>query len=27
VVTTGPWTDQGVATLAEAVPELASLGH
>jgi alkanesulfonate monooxygenase SsuD/methylene tetrahydromethanopterin reductase-like flavin-dependent oxidoreductase (luciferase family) len=25
VVTTGPWTDDGVATLAEAVPDLASL--
>jgi F420-dependent oxidoreductase-like protein len=24
VVTTGPWTDEGVATLSEAVPELAA---
>ena len=27
VLTTGPWTDQGVATLAEAAPELAQLGR
>jgi alkanesulfonate monooxygenase SsuD/methylene tetrahydromethanopterin reductase-like flavin-dependent oxidoreductase (luciferase family) len=27
VVTTGPWTDEGVATLAEAAPELARLGR
>jgi F420-dependent oxidoreductase-like protein len=27
VVTTGPWTDQGVATLAEAAPELGRLGR
>ena len=25
VVTTGPWTDEGIATLAEATPELARL--
>jgi F420-dependent oxidoreductase-like protein len=27
VVTTGPWTDESVATLAEAVPGLAALGR
>ena len=27
VVTTGPWTDEGVATLAEAAPQLARLGR
>jgi hypothetical protein len=27
VVTTGPWTEEGVATLARAAPELAGLGR
>jgi hypothetical protein len=27
VLTTGPWTEEAVATLAEAVPELAQLGR